>query len=236
MQVRSLGSGGKDGSWMSTQVYSGLGSSFGDALGWRTVRLHAPKQKGRYEVETRGLVGKPRSCPAGLLAQLGRRVTVGISRSAPTYLGDGMSCTISADDENIVEYFNEIQFSDDISVIVTDTGTTFNIVISCPPAISPNIPSPNFDLSMYSSDNAADTTCGNQVPIVIPKAQLAAQNIAYCPDGQTCDFLVILSNRSTETVYSETLLPVMLRPGNQTIIPNLEPATLPFCPTPRPKN
>ena len=45
VQVRSLHVGHKAGRWVSTTVYSGLGAHFGDALGWRTVTVHAPKQK-----------------------------------------------------------------------------------------------------------------------------------------------------------------------------------------------
>jgi hypothetical protein len=229
VQVRSLKSGGKDGPWRSTQVYSGLGSAFGDALGWRTVSAQAPKQKGQYEVETRVSWTSPGAVLQGYSPDSPVASPSNSAVSAPTFLGDGMNCTNSADDENIIEYFNEIQFSDEIEVIVTDTGTAFNVVISCPPLISPTIPSPDFELSMTTADDATSTTCRNQVPIVIPKDQLAAKTIDYCSDGLLCDFDIVLSNRTTLTIYSQTVYQMTMTAGNQTLIPNLEPATLPIC-------
>ncbi len=144
VQVRSLESGGKDGPWRSTQVYSGLGSNFGDALGWRAVSVRAPKQKGQYEVETRVSWASPGPVLQGYSPDSPVASPSNEAVSAPTYLGDGMNCTNSSDDENIIEYFNEIEFNELIEVIVTDTGTAFSIVLSCPPQETSTFPPRRF--------------------------------------------------------------------------------------------
>ncbi len=67
------------------------------------------------------------------------------------------------------------------------------------------------------------------MPIVIPKDQLAAQTIDYCSDGLLCDFDIVLSNRTTLTIYSQTNFQMPMTSGDQIILPDLEPATLPIC-------
>ncbi len=134
----------------------------------------------------------------------------------------------SPEDEDIIEYFNEIEFSDEITINVADLGTYFALTISCPPPESPSIPGPDFDLTMYNSDDSASTTCNNQIPLIFYKTQLVAKQYGSCPDGSICSFLIVLSNASTDTIYCQTIFQLIMTSGNQTIIPDLEPATLPI--------
>jgi len=47
------------------------------------------------------------------------RVILFVNNSSPPSSGP-----LSADDEHIIEYFNEIEFSDDIYVVAVDQGTS----------------------------------------------------------------------------------------------------------------
>ncbi len=155
------------------------------------------------------------------------RVVLFVDDSSPVSSGP------TVDDESIVEYFNEILFNEEIYVDVQDLGTQYQLVLSCPEPPSPTIPSPNFLLTMYTADSppSSSTTC-NGAPILLQKAVLPQSG--FCTSsGSNCNFNIVLSNRSTGTIYSQTLVAITLTPGiNTTIIPNLEPATLPLDPYP----
>jgi hypothetical protein len=227
IQVRSLASGSRDGPWQTRSVYTGEGSHFGNPLDWRTVSIRAPKQEGVYEAQTRLSWGS--TTDSALDAYTPNASSADTAVSRPTYILVQEVCTNSQDDLTNIEYFNEILFSEEITLQVTDLGTSFSIVITCPEPLSPTLPPPDFDLSLITSDNDASTTCSSeQQPIIINKAQLVANQVAYC-EGDVCNFIAIFSNSSTLTVYSQTILQVVLTSGNQNIIPNLEPATLPIC-------
>lgn len=141
------------------------------------------------------------------------------------------TCPNSPDDETIIEYFNEIEFSEDIYIIIIDNGTQFTLTLSCPPQESPYFPPANFYLQMFTTDNSQSASC-NTGSIVINKTQLHSNSLSYCSNnGETCSFLMILSNLSTQSIYSQTELMITLTNGNNTYIPNLNPATLPICPS-----
>lgn len=137
------------------------------------------------------------------------------------------NCTNSPDDEDIVEYFNEINFDQNIEVVIQRPlpSDSFGITVSCPRRITPTFPPAAFDLQMTTADGSATTTCDNQVPISVnPNAAPV-----YC-QNTVCRFMVTLLNRSTGTIYSQTELNLTLGPvPNQTIEPELNAATLPIC-------
>ncbi|MCU1456610.1 MAG: hypothetical protein JWL73_702 [Actinomycetia bacterium] len=137
------------------------------------------------------------------------------------------TCTNSPEDEDIIEYFNEINFNDDIQVVINQPrpSDSFGITLTCPERISPTYPSAEFDLQMTTADGSATTTCDNQVPIQVNPNQAPA----FCRNTQ-CTFMVTLLNSSTGTIYSQTELILNLTPEpNQTIYPELNAATLPIC-------
>lgn len=137
-------------------------------------------------------------------------------------------CPNSPEDEAIIEYFNEIEFSEDVYVIIVDTGTTFQLSLSCPPQQSPYFPPPNFEIQMATSDKSSSITC-NTGQFTIQKPTLAQQT--FCSGNDTCTFEVTVLNEATSAVYSTTEIQLELTNGNNTYIPNLNPATLPLCPS-----
>ncbi len=150
------------------------------------------------------------------------RVILFVDNSSPSSSGP-----LSADDENIIEYFNQIEFSEDIAIIAVDQGTQYNLQLSCPPRESANVPSPNFLLTMYTANSSSSMTC-NEGAIVLPKAGMP-QSPFCSAGGSLCSFDIVLSNLSTGTIYCSTEVMITFTPGmNATIIPNLNPATLPI--------
>lgn len=138
------------------------------------------------------------------------------------------ACPNSPQDEDIIEYFNEIEFSEDIYLTIVDTGTQFNVMLNCPPQESPYFPPSDFLLTLYTSDNSTSITC-NTGQIQLVKSEM--RQLVFCQNnGRVCSFLNILSNRQTQSVYCSTELQVPFDNGNNTYIPNLNPATLPLCP------
>lgn len=138
------------------------------------------------------------------------------------------ACPNSPDDETIIEYFNEIEFSEDIYVIIIDNGIEFTLMLDCPPQQSPYFPPTDFHLEMFTSNNSQSASC-NTGSIVINKTQLHSNSLSYCSNGEVCSFLVILTNLSTQAIYSQTEILITMTNGNDTYIPNLNPATIPIC-------
>lgn len=137
------------------------------------------------------------------------------------------NCTLSPDDEDIVEYFNEINFNQDIQVVINESLPSggFGITVSCPERITPTFPPADFDLQMTTGDGSATTTCDNQVPISVDPSDAPD----YC-QNTVCTFVVTVLNSSTGTIYSQTELNLTLNPApNQTIEPELNAAVLPIC-------
>lgn len=136
-------------------------------------------------------------------------------------------CSNSPTDEAIVEYFNQITFNDEVYVIVQDTGTAFQLTLSCPPPPTPEIPPSNMEIELATADGSASTTCTTG-PITIPAANFAEQ--PDCHGGAECTFVVTVLDKVDGTVFSTTEFQLPLTEGDNTIIPDLNPATVPICP------
>ena len=149
-----------------------------------------------------------------------------VSSLAVTQSASSGSCSNSSADEMLIEYFNQINFQQDIQILITQTATAYNIQITCPMEPSASIPGPAFDLTLTSIDGSMSTNCNGNQPISVNKSQLGSYN--FCTVN-SCKFTVVDSNASTGTVYSTTVIQIMLTPGNQTLLPSLNPATLPVC-------
>ncbi len=155
-------------------------------------------------------------------APTGGRVILFVDNSSPSSSGP-----LTADDQNIIEYFNQIVFMQDIYIVAVDQGAQYSLELSCPPRETPTLPSPNFLLTMYTADSSSSMTC-NEGLIILPKAEMP-QNPFCTAGGSICNFDIVLSNLSTGTIYCSTEVTITFTPGmNTTIIPNLNPATLPI--------
>lgn len=140
------------------------------------------------------------------------------------------ACRNLPDDEIIVEYFNEISFNEEVNITVSDQGTSFQFLLSCPPAESSDLPPSDFRLRLNTSDGSQYSECGSTAAISVDKAKLTANQVGFCSRTGSCQFTVVLDNRSSRTVYSETVLDITPRNG-QTIAspPQLIPATVMIC-------
>jgi hypothetical protein len=137
------------------------------------------------------------------------------------------ACSNSPDHEIIVEYFNEITFNDDVYVDVEDTGTAFELTLSCPPEVSPELPPPSMEIRLATADDSSTATC-NTGQITIPKATMGQS--MYCTAASSCSFVVTVLDDVDGTIFSTTEVSIPLTGGDTTFIPNLNPATLPICP------
>jgi|GEM_PF-5144355 len=219
-QYRQVSTKGKHGKWHTGRRANWLVKS-------RThdFRLRAPKKAGRYQVRTK-LTLAPPSRRTGAMAALRALPSSWSATSGWSSLAAG-TCVTSPDDEVIIEYFNEAVLYEDIVVRITDTGSTFQLLIICPQTPSPSYPSPNFDLTMFTGDQTQQSNCDTSTPIVLQKTQMS--NYQYC-SGSNCRFLVILKNRTTQIVYSTTEMMWGFVSGNAWWVPNyFESATLPTC-------
>jgi len=130
----------------------------------------------------------------------------------------------------IVEYFNEVNFMDDFSIDVLEQGASFALTLSCPQPESANFPPASFAFGLWSADQQVATMCGQDVPIVIPQSALESGGLSFC-SGYLCDFVAIVYNSATGTIYGATNIQLNLQQSAAAgvVIPNLEPATLPIC-------
>lgn len=112
----------------------------------------------------------------------------------------------------------------DLEPQVTARGT-IAVRLSCPPEESPEIPGPDFELTLTLADGSQSSTSSDDVNIVLNKTDIT--DSADCRSS-TCEFTVVLSNKTTGQVYSLTETSLTLD-GNQTTVPNLNPATIPIC-------
>ena len=254
VQYRSVSNNGHVGSWWThKQVLLSRANATTDVHNFSAC---APPVPGTYQVRTVAWVENSkhssnastssflRNAKTASLSSFGGGATLtaansttpivpgSVVTSAPSTLtstSGSSSCQNSADDEMLIEYFNQIEFNVEIFVQITDLGTAFQLQLNCPPPVSSTIPPSAFDLTMMASDGSTSTSCAaNAAPIVIQKQTLQQQ--AFCSQPSKCEFMFIYSNSQTQTVYSETEVLMMLTPGNNTFFPNLEPATLPICP------
>lgn len=144
-----------------------------------------------------------------------------------------LNCTNSPDDEMIIEYFNQMEFNEEYEIILMDNGTAWNLALSCPEPISSTLPPSTLNLVITSLDPtspgpATGSSCQSGI-IAIDKTKLKNKLYNSCSTGNTCRFDIILSNKQTKTIYCSTVYAIEMTNGNQTILPNLEPATLPIC-------
>ncbi|MCX6392026.1 MAG: hypothetical protein NTX95_05995 [Actinobacteria bacterium] len=246
VQMRRVARDGKKGPWVGLRR-SRWSAADSAAHATRTIDVCRAKLAGRYEFRT--AVRVPRS---GLMGRTARQVTGEIAVSAPTMvaLPQGVfsgACPNSPDDEMIIEYFNQIEFSEDIYFNIIDQGTSFALSLSCPPQQSPDFPPPAFGMYMGLHGAQSGVAC-NGSALIFDKATLNRGGYYGCGMRgmlPMCTFDIFAYNEITQAIFSDTLLQVTF-PGittaytpstdpskwpTTTIIPNLNPATLPLCPS-----
>ncbi len=129
-----------------------------------------------------------------------------------------------------VEYFNEQNFNETLEIIVEDTGTAFDITMSCPSA-PPFIAGSGFDVRLITGDEKQTSSCYAGSQIILPKQALPTLEFCQTPANRIsdCTFEIDALNSDTGTVYSSTVYMLSMQSGNATIIPQLNAGTLPIC-------
>lgn len=138
------------------------------------------------------------------------------------------TCTNSPDDEMNIEYFNMMNFNEEFVVQTQyDPATGQDQVwITCPERESSTIPASSFDVRISTPDDTSSVSCYSGEKITLAQQDLATT--PNCTSGRFCDFVITALDNETETQYSATTISLELGSDN-TIIPDLEPATLPIC-------
>ena len=229
VQMRRVARDGKKGSWVGLRRTRWSAADTA-AHASRTVDVCRAGVAGRYEFRT--VTRVPNAALSGPAARqavgqfaISAWTTVNLpNRAVPNV------CPNSPDDETIIEYFNEIEFSEDLYMIIIDQGTSFAVEWSCPPQQSPYFPPPSFAMSVSLEGAPAGIGCNNGA-IVLDKATMASGGYDACQSlSRVCTFDILLFNSTTQAVYSDTIVKITFTDGNDTYIPNLNPATIPLCP------
>ena len=229
VQMRRVARDGKTGSWVGLRRTRWSAAATA-AHASRTVAVCRAGAAGRYEFRT--VTNVPRSASSDRSPRQGV-VQTATSTSTTVLLPNralASGCSNSPDDVTIIEYFNEVEFSMGIYAIVIDQGTSFSLTLSCPPQQSPYFPPANFGMIMALEGAPAGVGC-NGGAIVLDKSTMTSGGYDACQDnGIVCTFDFLVYNEATQAVYSDTIVMMTFTNGNNTYIPNLNPATLPLCP------
>lgn len=229
-QMRRVSRDGTRGPWIGLRrtLWSAADTAKGAT---RTIDVCRAKLPGRYEFRT-----SIRSA-SGSAQRAMRQLSAPVATSAPTMVtlpnrALAGACANAPDDETIVEYFNQIAYNQQFLLAIADQGSSFALWLRCPPPLSADFPPADFGMALALEGQASGVAC-NGSPITLDKASLQAGRYAGCSLRGTvplCMFSVLVYNKLTQTIYSDTMLEIELLPGGQTFIPNLNPATLPLCP------
>ncbi|MEZ5239180.1 MAG: hypothetical protein R2716_09625 [Microthrixaceae bacterium] len=142
---------------------------------------------------------------------------------ASLFVDDGPDCYNSDTDENIIEYFNLINYMGDFMIKITSrSADSYDLSILCPEKQSSDMPPAEFELALRTATGGESTSCYSDTPMTLSKTN------PDCDSNGQCDFVVELSNRSTGKIYSQTEVKQVLKADLMTN-PELNPASLPIC-------
>ena len=227
VQVRRVARDGKKGPWVGLRRTRWTAAETA-AHATRTVDVCRAGVAGRYEFRTATVLPRKPAARAARQSIVGPAIATSAATTVNLPNSAAGACPHSPDDEDIIEYFNQIEFSMDIYVVIADQGTSFSLQLSCPPQQTPYFPPPNFGMFMSAAGAPAGIGC-NGGSIVLQKLQMASY--AACQsNGEVCSFDMLVYNTATQAVYSDTMVMITFTSGDNTYIPNLNPATLPLCP------
>jgi hypothetical protein len=138
------------------------------------------------------------------------------------------ACTITKEDEIIVEYYNQLNFEQEITILIQDAGTQYVVSLICPSPPSSTTPGPDFNLNMVDASNVTSGSSCASGKITIVKDDMIGNKVSYCKNS-VCQFKLTLKNSSSGTVYSQTQVQLTMTSGDKMIYPNLQAATIPIC-------
>lgn len=133
------------------------------------------------------------------------------------------NCYNSNDDENIIEYFNLINYMGDFTIRIESTSNdSYDVSVICPKKQSTDMPPEDFNLEIRTIVGNLSTACYSNTPLTISKTN---QN---CNSNGQCSFIVVCNNKQSDKVYSQTEIKLALKTGLEEN-PELNPASLPIC-------
>lgn len=221
VQARRLEGSRVKGQWHTLRTVMWEAST-SKATSVRDINVCVAGLQGRYEFRTRTQIN-------GALTRVASSSSTATSTTSSLDInGNSSSCYTSPDDEAIVDYFNIYKGQQGFGVKVHDTGTEFDVTISCATP-SRNMPS-TMSVALFTHDQTASTTCADQTPIVLTKSTLSSNASCATRSGTTlCEFAVVLYNTQTYSIYSNTLIQITMKKGDQTLTPSLNVASVPVC-------
>ncbi len=210
--------------------------------GTRDIRVCVAALAGRYQFRTATRV--PRSAVRG---RAGRSFANVLATSAPTGVtmpngGQPGACANSPDDETNIELFNTWNFMEGFVIetgglslrttrgaFISGAITPTTIALECPERPSPEIGA-TLGVGLFLAGQATGAGC-NGAGLALDRATLMAGGYPECAirgGVPTCRATLFAWNTETQVIYAETQILLILN-GNQTMIPELNPATLPIC-------
>lgn len=225
VQVRPLDAKGKpSGAWGTAGSFSWEAEPASDGAVRKVFTVCAPQKHGFYQV--RKVVEMPKPASATRAAV---RIQPLYTSAPSTVQANAYGCTNSPDDEVNVEYFNEVNFNELFMFLLNETtDDTIGLQMSCPEPLSPEFPPASLEVLVQTTDQKASSSCRDQSPILLEPGK------GTCDDRGTCNLVVLARNNVTSVVYSQTFVQISLAQVvagqfESTLIPSLEPATLPIC-------
>ena len=234
VQARRIHRGGEKGPWITVRRLRWPAAMTAKG-GTRDVAVCVAALAGRYQFRTATRV--PRAVAGD---RAGRTFADVLATSAPTGVtmpngGSSTNCASDEDAEN-VELFNQWEYLGLLEIETAavvpgtggaDPGTT--IALSCPERPSPEIGA-TLGIGVFLAGQATGAGC-NGAGLVLDRATLLAGGYPECTlrnQVPLCRVTVLAWSTVTQVIYSETQLMLPID-GDQTLIPNLLPATIPFC-------
>jgi hypothetical protein len=237
-QYRNQRADGTFGSWWSHRATHWFAEDTSKSTE-RDITTCAPAKAGGYEMRT-VMVSSAASRGARLATGSALAPSAGVVPSAMYTVQTSAleqtstsGCERSASDELNVEYFNQLNFENLITINVQASATSYNLTLECPTPL-PGVAS-DLRVVMATPDSAQMTDCSTgadvTTPIVIPAS--GPQNKNWCPRALTCEVTIFAESRSTGTIYSTTLVAIKLPSptpnAHMNYSPQLYAATLPIC-------
>jgi hypothetical protein len=221
VQVRALNSAGKvTGPWTTQGTFVWNTTNDDGSAERKTFRVCAPEKTGLYQVRKKVTVPKTDSGDRSMRS--GLRSSTTYTSSSTTVASNGPNCPPPDNAQDLVEYFNLVNFTEDFVIqIQNESSTTSYLWITCPEK-GPS--TPDYSLVLSTIDGSASSNCNSSTPLYLIYTSLSA-----CSDlGEKCNFNVVYSDPVSGMVFSETEI-VLEGKWTGVIAPDLDPATMPVC-------
>lgn len=144
---------------------------------------------------------------------------------ASLFVDDGpVGCTDDPD-EDIIEYFNLINYMQDFALeMASKAADSYELSLLCPRPEGMTTPPPEFELVLTAPGGGPATSCAGGDPLTVSRTS------DNCDSDGLCDFVVILTNRATERTLSTTEIQLALK-ADEKLVLDLNDATAPIiCP------